>query len=134
MINQDLYDIEFKYINDTYKFYPSSIKIDEYFLASDFEVFNLTKMELKIVLDRYKYELRQAQSKYIQSNNVSLELKHRKNHKQKLNSRKIAIQGEQNRMRKYQNEILEKIKEEAASGKFNNNQTPDEVLGEGLML
>lgn len=53
----------------------------------------------------------------------------RKNHKQKVDARRVAIKNETAKMKKFQKEFIENlIKQEQEKGMFNNNPTLDPVL------
>lgn len=52
--------------------------------------------------------------------------RHRKNHKEKVNARKVRIESEKSRQRKAQKEwIMNLIKEEEKKGLFNNTKAID---------
>lgn len=60
--------------------------------------------------------------------------KNRKNHKQKIKSRNDKIKQDSNRLKKYNEIIMQKIKEESERGDFTNAKPIDEVEGEQLEL
>lgn len=61
--------------------------------------------------------------------------KHRKNHKQKLNHRKVLQKNQVNTMKKYEKEIMARIQQEASSGAFNDVKVvTNEVENNDLIL
>ncbi len=65
MINFEIYDLEFKFLKEKYSFYPSSIKFDEYYLATEFEKILKNKKVYKLNSETEISNINQINSKYL---------------------------------------------------------------------
>jgi hypothetical protein len=60
-----VYDLEFKYIKETYNFYPSSIKFDDYYLATEFDKLLNGNDVCKINSETEVSDIEQINSKFL---------------------------------------------------------------------